>query len=400
MMRSDGVVIVGGGIVGLAVALALKEQRPTLPVTVLEKEAHLAAHASGRNSGVLHAGFYYSPDSLKARFTRQGNAALAELLRAAGRPARRIGKVVVTRSAGEVPALEELARRGRDNGVELELLPAHRLPGHEPYARTVEAYLWSPTTSVAVPADAVTALADRARGAGVTVVLGARADVRADGTVRVGSDFLRPAHLVNAAGAQADRIARVLGHNDDYVAMPFLGRYLATSHERLPLQRLVYPVPDPEQPFLGVHLTVTAQGQVKIGPTAIPSLGREQYDLRHGWSAKDVLDSTRAAWALVRGRATGMVGLAQTEAARLFTRRLVADASQLVPAVQNVHDWKPRPPGVRAQLVHVHSGTLEMDFVVRGDHTSTHVLNAVSPGWTSAIPFGAYVAERVLQRHP
>lgn len=395
-MRNDGVVVIGGGIVGLAVAVAVKERRPQIPVTVLEKEPSLAVHASGRNSGVLHAGFYYSPDSLKARFAREGNAALTELLRAAGRPVRRIGKVVVTRGASEIPALEELARRGRANGVELELLPARRLPEHEPLARTVEAYLWSPTTSVAVPADAVNALAARARSAGVTIRLGSSAEVRADGTVRQGQEVLRPLHLVNAAGAQADRIAQIMGHNDDYLAMPFLGRYLATAHEHLPLQRLVYPVPDPEQPFLGVHLTVTAQGAVKIGPTAIPSAGREQYDLRHGWSAKDARDSARAAWALLRGEASGMVGLAKTEAGRLFTRRLVSDASQLVPAVREVQGWAPQPPGIRAQLVHLPTGTLEMDFLVRGDETSTHVLNAVSPGWTSAIPFGGYVADRIL----
>jgi L-2-hydroxyglutarate oxidase len=395
-MRNDGVVVIGGGIVGLAVAVAVKERLPQIPVTVLEKEPILAAHASGRNSGVLHAGFYYSPDSLKARFTREGNAALTELLRTAGRPVRRIGKVVVAREASEIPALEELARRGRANGVELELLPAWRLPEHEPLARTVEAYLWSPTTSVAVPADAVNALAARARSAGVTIRLGSSAEVRADGTVRQGVEVLRPVHLVNAAGAQADRIAQTLGHNDDYLAMPFLGRYLATAQEHLPLQRLVYPVPDSEQPFLGVHLTVTAQGSVKIGPTAIPSVGREQYELLHGWSVKDARDSARATWALVRGQAPGMVGLAKTEAARLFTRRLVSDASQLVPAVREVKNWTTRPPGIRAQLVHLPTGRLEMDFLVRGDETSTHVLNAVSPGWTSAVPFGAYVAERAL----
>ena len=400
MTAHDGVVVIGGGIVGLAVAVALKDRQPALRVTVLEKENRLAVHASGRNSGVLHAGFYYSPDSLKARFTRDGNAVLAALLRSVGRPARPIGKVVVTRTADEVPALEELARRGRANGVDVKVLPASRLPDHEPHAQTVDAYLWSPTTAVALPADAVWALASRARSAGIDVRLGSRADVRPDGAVRDGAEVLRPLHLVNAAGAQADRIARALGHNDDYVAMPFLGRYLATSQDRLPLRRLVYPVPDPEQPFLGVHLTVTAAGQVKIGPTAIPVVGREQYTLRHGWSGRDARDSARAAWALVRGRPAGMMGLARTEARRMVTSRLVADAAQLVPAVSDVHDWSPRPPGVRAQLVHLPTGALEMDFVVRGDASSTHVLNAVSPGWTSAIPFGAYVAERVLGHLP
>jgi L-2-hydroxyglutarate oxidase LhgO len=203
---------------------------------------------------------------------------------------------------------------------------------------------------------------------------------------------------VNAAGAQADRIAHRLGHNDDYLAMPFLGRYLSVPSARLPLRRLVYPVPDPMQPFLGVHLTLTASGALKIGPTALPTVGREQYSWRKGWSLGDVGDTARAAWALRRGDRSSMLRLAQTEAGRLSPRRLVSDASRLVPGVADVKGWKAHRPGVRAQLVHLPTGRLEMDFVVRGDARSTHVLNAVSPGWTCSIPFGDYVADRVVEQ--
>jgi L-2-hydroxyglutarate oxidase len=383
-MSEHDVVIVGGGVVGLAIAWSLVRRRPDLSITVVEREPRLAAHASGRNSGVLHAGFYYSPDSLKAAFTREGNARLRELLAEHGHPVRPVGKVVVTQHRGEVPALQELARRGVANGVEVELRDAAGLGSHEPRARTVDAYLWSPTTAVAQPSAAVRSLADRVRAAGGQLRLGAAATVRDDGTLTVGGDVLSPRHLVNAAGAYADRIAHTLGHNDDYVTLPFLGRYLSVPAERLPLRRLVYPVPNPEQPFLGVHLTTTATGALKIGPTALPVAGRE------------LADSARGAWALRRGDRAGMVHLARAEAGRLSTRRLVAEASRLVPDVACVRGWVAHPPGIRAQLVHRPTGRLEMDFVVRGDERSTHVLNAVSPGWTCSLPFGDHVADRVL----
>jgi L-2-hydroxyglutarate oxidase LhgO len=398
----EGVVVVGGGVVGLAVAVALREADAGLPVTVLEREPVLGRHASGRNSGVLHAGFYYSPDSLKARFTREGNAALRALLEAAGKPVLPVGKVVVTRTAAELPALRELHRRGVANGVELELLPAERLADFEPLARTSGEFLWSPNTAVARPVDAVEALADRARELGAQVRLGAPASVRADGTVVLegSGEILRPRHVVNAAGTQADRLAHAMGHNDDYLAMPFMGVYLAVPAQRLPVRRLVYPVPDPVDPFLGVHLTITADGHVKLGPTAIPVVGREQYTWRSGWSYRDAVDSAKASWRLLRGGVHDLAGLAWREAGKVVPSRLVADAAELVPSTAGVAGWRRRPPGVRAQLVHLPTGRLEMDFVVRGDATSTHVLNAVSPGWTASIPFGRHVAAQVLEAIP
>ena len=389
-------VVIGGGVVGLALADAWLARHPGDSVVVYDKENYLAAHASGRNSGVLHAGFYYAPDSLKARLTRDGNRMLKEFCRERGVALRETGKVVVTTDASQLPALMTLLDRGRANGVELELIDERGLAELEPLARTVESALWSPNTAVASPAGVVEALADRVRERGGRVVLGNRVTGAGPGWVmsvlegRVGAG-----HVINAAGLYADTVAHWFGFGTDYRMLPFKGLYWYGNWEPGRLRRHVYPVPDPRNPFLGVHLTVTVDGRAKIGPTAIPALWREDYGGTAGLRGDEVWDVVRSYPRFLTSKHHDVPGLLRAELPKYSRSYLVKQAAALVPSVRPSDFTERGKPGVRAQLLHVPSGKLEMDFVVEGDERSTHMLNAVSPAWTSSLAVAEYVVDRI-----
>lgn len=397
MHGTADVAVVGGGVVGLAMADALLAARPGSTVVVLDKERHLGEHASGRNSGVLHAGFYYSPDSLKAQLTRRGNVLLHEFCDEHGVPVRRCGKVVVTRSEAELPALDELLSRALANDVPVEPVDEGQARELEPLARTVGRALWSPTTSSASPALVLDALAARVRRRGGEIRLGTEVLSAGPGTVRTRSGTLHVGHVVNAAGLQADRVARWFGLCDDYVVLPFKGLYWYGDWAPGRLRRHVYPVPDPRDPFLGVHLTVTVDGRAKVGPTAIPALWREDYGGVRGFSARDAAEVARTLPRFLRSPHHDVPALLRSELPKYRRRHLVAEAARLVPSVR-AEDFATRGrPGVRAQLFHLPSRRLEMDFVVRGDEHSTHVLNAVSPAWTSSLAVAEHVVRTVMR---
>ena len=393
------ILVIGAGVVGLSVARALLEMHPNIHVQIVDKEDSIGKHASGRNSGVIHAGFYYSPDSLKAKFCREGNASLKQLCKDYKIPIKEIGKVVVTRTSEEVSQLELLFQRGVKNGVELSLLPASELSKYEPMARTLESFIWSPTTSVSNPQLVLTALLNSVKLLGANVLLGAQVSFYQDPTlVSINGENIEFKHIINTAGSQADRIAHSFGFGENLSMIPFMGIYRAVNHAQLPLSTLVYPVPDPTNPFLGVHLTSTVNGKVKIGPTAIPLLNREQYRFSEGWSAKDIATSTAGLFAMFRGDIHNLPRLALNELPKVFLKRLVRDAATLVPDVGHIKGWERLAPGIRSQLIDLKSGELVSDFIVEGDEYSTHVLNAVSPGWTAAIPFGRHIAHQVLSK--
>jgi L-2-hydroxyglutarate oxidase LhgO len=393
------VVVIGAGIVGLALADALLAARPDSSVIVLDKEHRLAAHASGRNSGVLHAGFYYSPDSLKARLTRRGNVLLHEFCDQHGVPVRRCGKLVVTQRPEDLPALDELLRRAAVNGVPVEAVDEAQARELEPLARTVERALWSPTTSSASPTAVVDALAERVRHRGGEVVLGSPVVTAREGAVVTPERVWSVGHVVNAAGLQADRVARWFGMCDDYAVLPFKGLYWYGDRARWApgrLRRHVYPVPDPRNPFLGVHLTVTVDGRAKIGPTALPALWRESYGGLHGLAPGDVADVVRQLRRFLTSRHHDVPALLRSELPAYWRPHLVREAARMVPSV-SPRDFRERGlTGVRAQLFHVADKRLEMDFVVRGDQHSTHVLNAVSPAWTSSLAFAEHVVGTLM----
>ena len=390
--QQTDVLIVGAGIVGLSIGIALLQAEKGLKVLIVDKEPAAGEHASGRNSGVLHAGFYYSPDSLKAKFCREGNLELRKLCRENSIPIQECGKVVVSRNSEEDGRLDLLYSRGLSNGVELELLEKTELSKYEPLAITHQRFLWSPNTAISDPRAVIKAMVSKFEGLGGKLSYGQRIEFQRtqDG---VSAKNIRAKYVINAAGAQSDRLAKELGLAKRYAMVPFMGVYRAVSSDYLPLKRLVYPVPHPINPFLGVHFTLTIDGKVKIGPTAIPILGREQYSLFEGWSLSDIGQAIAATRALIQGESHKFGEILKSELPKLRESSLVRESALLVPGALSIRKWQKKPPGIRSQLVDIQTGKLEQDFIVENFENSTHILNAVSPGWTSALPFGRWVAK-------
>lgn len=395
----DDVLIVGGGIVGLGIGVGLLKIDPTLRVTVLESEDVLARHGSGRNSGVLHAGFYYSPDSLKAKLTRVGNEMLKKLCHDESIPIRECGKVVVTRSSDEIPRLEELHRRALANGVKVELVDSKHLQRLEPFAQTCSVALWSPNTAVANPSVVTEAMARVFMKMGGVVKMSAGVQLLDGSSVILRDESrLRARHVVNAAGLYADKLAHSSGVGLEYEMLPFKGIYLYGDSSAPSIQRHVYPVPDPRNPFLGVHLTVTVDGRVKIGPTAIPALSRLNYSKFGGLKISEISSVARLLPQFLASPHHNGLDLIRTEMPKYLRGVLVRHARELVPSVDKDSFTEWGKSGIRAQLFNKQEKRLEMDFVVETGEAQTHILNAVSPAWTGSLSFGEYVAADVLGR--
>ena len=396
MPRDDDFLIVGAGIIGLSIGISLLESNPKHQVRVVEKEKRLGAHASGRNSGVLHAGFYYSPESLKAKFCRDGNIELKKLAKKYDVQVKNVGKVVVTKNTEEVRRLEALFQSGIENGVDVELLNEAKLKEFEPLARTTEKFLWSPTTAISNPAAIIKALEQHFLLLGGKIQFDTEIDlINLNGEVVENNGKFRSKYYINAAGAHADLIAKGLGIAKEYAMIPFMGQYRTIPHGSLPLRTLVYPVPHPINPFLGVHLTLTTDGLVKIGPTALPILGREQYSALSGWNLRDIVQSLSGARSIAAGKSHSILEIIKSEYPNLRLKALKKEGGTLVPQVLQIKSWARKAPGIRAQLVHLPTGSLEQDFKVVTHRNSIHVLNAVSPGWTSALPFARYIVSQI-----
>lgn len=382
---------------GLSTGIMLLQQKPNLKVLIVEKEPKIAIHSSGRNSGVLHSGFYYSPESLKAKFCKEGNLELRELAKKYSVPIRNVGKIVVAKDFEELGRLEKLYQRGIDNGIDLEIHKAEILRQYEPLASTFGKFLWSPTTGVSDPIAISDAMRQEFEKLGGRIVFNEHIALRIkNNEIRESTDKYEAKYFINASGSQADRISGAVGVGKEFVMVPFMGIYRATKEMYLPLRHLVYPVPHPINPFLGVHFTLTIDNKVKIGPTAIPVFGREQYSIIAGWSRRDTLESLKGIASLVKGNSHSVRDIFKSECPKLNQSRLIEECSNLVPSVAEVRHWERKPPGIRSQLVHLPSGKLEQDFIVKSNLNATHILNAVSPGWTSALPFGRWVANQVL----
>jgi L-2-hydroxyglutarate oxidase LhgO len=389
--------VIGGGILGLSIGREIKLREPNSRVVLIEKEDKLGAHASGRNSGVLHAGFYYSPDSLKAKFCTEGNLELRKLIQRHSLPINECGKVVVAQSELDLVRLRALHDRGIDNGAKISLLPASDLANYEPLARTHTEFLWSPTTAVSDPQKVLQALASESRELGVEIWMRGKVNLLDDQTVKLSDEIFKPRYIINSAGTGAIELAHSVGVGTNYSQLPILGLYKVTEKRNLPLRTLVYPVPNPKNPFLGVHFTVTTNGSIKIGPTAIPILGREQYSLNDFPNISDLNESLSALYSLGTTSPASILRLAMAELPKISLSKLIRDGRKLVPSATTAINWSKQRPGIRAQLVNKDSGSFEMDFVIKNQGRVTHVLNAVSPGWTSAIPFASHILDLALQ---
>ncbi len=397
-MKTSDFLVIGGGIVGISVARELRRRFADQSVTVLEKEQDCGRHASGRNSGVIHAGFYYTANSLKARFTRQGNLALREYCASRNIPVLACGKLVVAQQADDLPQLDELLRRGAANGVPLQSLTAEEATAIEPRVKTFKRAIFSPTTASADPRSVISALRADATEEGVEFLTGCAYLKRRAGDVQTTAGDFSCGHFVNAAGLYADRVARDFGFSRRYRILPFKGLYLYSDEPAGALRTNIYPVPDLRNPFLGVHFTVRSDGHIKIGPTAIPALWRENYGGWANFKPAELLEVLFREAGLMISSDFDFKKLAVEEIQKMSRHRMVKLASRLASGVKAADYLRWGEPGIRAQLFDIETRRLVMDFLIEGDATSTHVLNAVSPGWTCAIPFASYVVDGIVDR--
>ena len=397
MLKTD-FLIIGAGIVGLSIARELKLRNPQLKVTVLEKESSPGQHSSGRNSGVLHSGIYYAPDSLKAKVCRQGAIEMAEYHEAHGLRLDKRGKILITVNEYDAPQLELLANRAKQNGVKAEKLDEKALKELEPEARsaTGEA-LWIPITAVGSPQAMMQVLHNEIQQQGVELLCGALLidiNITARTATLSNGISITYGHAINAAGLHADTVAHRFGVGKRYTLLPFKGIYWKLDPQSgLKINHLIYPVPDMRVPFLGVHTTTTTDGSTYLGPTAVPAFSRENYHGTQDISASELIRiSALLGKQYLQGR-DGFRQLAWQEGRRYFKPWFAQAAQAILPRLKIEHLLPTEKVGIRAQMLDKQTGSLVNDYLVeRGPH-STHILNAISPAWTSAFPFARYIVD-------
>ncbi|MEH0419863.1 L-2-hydroxyglutarate oxidase [Streptomyces sp. B21-083] len=390
------VLVIGGGIVGLSTAYAITRAAPGTRVTVLEKESGPARHQTGRNSGVIHSGIYYRPGSLKAEYAVRGAAEMVKFCAEYGIAHAVTGKLIVATERDELPRLHALVQRGRENGIPVRELGPSQIGEYEPEVRGL-AGIHVGTTGVC---DYGAVARQLAESSGAEIRYGAevvRVDRRPELGVAVrtagpgGGEIVRGRVLVNCAGLYCDEVARLTGDDPGMRIVPFRGEYFTLARPEL-VRGLVYPVPDPAFPFLGVHLTRGIDGSVHIGPNAVPALAREGY----GWGTVRMreLGATVAwpgSWRIAaRHWRYGGGELRRSVSKKAFARAV----RRLLPVVAD-GDLVPAASGVRAQAV-LRDGTLVDDFLIREGARAVHVLNAPSPAATASLPIGREVARRAL----
>jgi L-2-hydroxyglutarate oxidase len=389
-------VVVGGGIVGLATALAVLEADPGSSLVVLEKEPECGRHQSGHNSGVIHSGIYYAPGSLKARLCRAGNRSMAAFCEEHGIPYRTCGKLIVATAEDELPALERLYERGVAQGLAVERLGPEGVRAHEPHAAGIAA-VWVPETGIVDYGEVVGRLAALVTAAGGEV----RTTTPVTGLERRGGRWLvsspggplEAARVVTCAGLQSDQVARMAGAEPGARVLPFRGEYYElVAHRRHLVNGLVYPVPDPRLPFLGVHFTRDIHGAVHAGPNAVLGWRREAYR-RRDVDLRELAESLAypGTWGLARR----FWRTAIAEQYRSLRKAAFVHALQrLVPEVE-ARDVVPAGAGVRAQAVAA-DGALVDDFLIVEQDGAVHVCNAPSPAATASLEIGRVVAGRLV----
>lgn len=389
--------IIGAGIVGMSIARELQKRLPDAKVAVMDKEEGSAKHASGRNSGVLHSGIYYTANSLKARFTRDGNLAWQSFCLERGLRLEMYGKLVVATSHQELQGLSVLEQRAAQNGVEVYRLDPLQAREVEPRVRVHDQALFVPSTSTVDPLELVLALERDFKADGGKVFYNSTFKARKSAdNVLTNHGLLKVGYIVNCAGLYADRVAQAFGFGSHYTMLPFKGLYLYADSKALAPRTHIYPVPDMNNPFLGVHLTRTVDGKTKIGPTAIPALWREHYHGLGNFRLNEFVQILGCEMKMFCLGGSGFRRLAWQEVKKQWKSTIIKEADRLMKNVRDMGFRHWGTPGIRAQLLDKRTGNLEMDFVLEGDDKSMHVLNAVSPALTCALPFASYVVEKIF----
>jgi (S)-2-hydroxyglutarate dehydrogenase len=397
-MADFDLAVIGGGIVGLSTAMQMTERFPGISVAVLEKEPALARHQTGRNSGVIHAGVYYQPGSLKAQFCREGVEATTQFCRDQGIAYEQCGKLLVATEPAELPRMEALYERARANGIEVERLDKAEVARREPRIRGL-AGLFVKTTGIVDYAQVAKAMASVVAERGGAILtsseVGHIEETPSGVSLDVGRDRIRARHVIAAAGLQADRIARLCRVDVDFRIVPFRGEYyrLGSDKDRI-VNHLIYPIPDPELPFLGVHLTRMIGGYVTVGPNAVLAFAREGYGFGTV-SLRDLREMAafRGFRRVIRDNLkSGALEMANS----LLKSRYLALCRRYCPELE-LSDLSPYRAGVRAQAV-LADGTMVHDFLIGETQRTIHVLNAPSPAATSSIPIGRHIARLAEQK--
>ncbi|WP_457564077.1 NAD(P)/FAD-dependent oxidoreductase [Caminibacter pacificus] len=376
------VLIVGAGIIGMTMAWEWRKKHPDDEIVIIDKEPHEAFHASGKNSGVLHAGFYYSSDSLKAKLTARGNKLMKEFCYSHNIPVNETGKLVVAKNENEIPTLFELAKRSVANEAGAYIITQEEAEKIDPNAKTHKYALYSPNTATVNPREVCRVLKEELQKKDVKFIFNMPFE-----KYNESYDF-----LINAAGLYADKIAHKFGVGLEYTMLPFKGLYRKYLGEDK-IKTQIYPVPNIKNPFLGVHFTLMADNTIKIGPTAIPAFWRENYVGFERFDFREFLEIISLEAKLFFTNAFGFRDLALYEMRYYIPQNLINEAKKLVKNLRG--EFKPMTPGIRAQLLNTQTLELVMDFLVEKNDNQIHILNAVSPAFTASFAFSKYVLEEL-----
>lgn len=389
-------VICGAGILGLTLARELLRRGDT-DILILEKERASGAHASGRNSGVLHAGIYYAPGSARAATCRRGGALMREYCLENGLPLKDNGKVIVAANPEQLPALDNLYKRATANGATVRLIDEAELARIEPHARTVDRAIHSPCTAVVDPIAILKRLTDELTSSGkVRILYGVRVTGAGQpGTVATTDGPVGFGRLVNTLGSHADTLAHAFGVGKQYQLIPFKGAYKRLAPDAaVQVRGSIYPVPDPRNPFLGVHFTRGVSGAVYVGPTAAPAFGRENYSGIAGTGPETLRILYRDAILFCTNDAFRTVAVEETK--KYAFSHFFREARRLVRGLRPRDIQSSPKVGIRPQLVHIPTGELVTDFLVETEGNTTHILNAISPAFTSSMAFAQTVADTAI----
>ena len=400
-MKNIDYLIVGAGIVGLTIAREIRAREPSATICLLEKESRLGMHASGRNSGVLHTGIYYPHGTLKAKLCKAGADAMFAFAQEHNIPVRRDGKVIVATSEENAKGIDQLLANATANRINAVKLSPQEILEIEPHARSEYGGIYCKDTAVIDSPRVVETLRIELRAQGVYIECDQMA-VHIDESkkqVRTQNYTYSYGLLINAAGSYADTVAKLVGVGQQYQLVPFKGLYYKLEPEAASRVRgSIYPVPNPALPFLGIHFTRVISGDVYIGPTAIPALGRENYGIFEGAKLTEALAICIQLMRLYASNTQNFRGLVHSELPHYTKSGFMESARKLVDQLEP--DWIKSTPkvGIRPQLINTRDGKLEMDFLMENGKNSIHILNSISPAFTSSFAFAKLVADKIVQQ--
>lgn len=390
-------VVIGGGIIGLSTAMQLIESFPNAKIALIEKENAIATHQSGRNSGVIHSGIYYRPGSMKARFAKRGSERLIEFCERHDVPYERCGKLIVAVDKRELPQLEKLYQRGLENGLDVKMLSGEEVNEREPHVRALKG-VYVPSTGIVNYIDVATAYANVFRSAGGEIFtnteLRSVSETQDDITLETTTNDIETKAVINCAGLYSDKVAQLFGLKLDVQIVPFRGEYYELDSSKHLLNNLIYPVPNPDFPFLGVHFTRMMNGHVHIGPNAVLSFKREGY-VKTDFDVRETMSvlTYPAFWKIAfRNAKEGLQEMYKSISKKAFLQ----DVQRYFPMITE-GELHPADAGVRAQALS-NDGKLLDDFLIAKTKRAIHVLNAPSPAATASLEIGRYIVSELKRR--